>query len=158
VDLSPGVLRKREEGERDEGREERGEGCVRLNLSLLGQDGLVLCSDVGGDFYGGGAVGLADEFDFFRGCCAWREGRVLVLCLVGGMEGGFWNGRGGGCGSSLMGEGARAWVLWMRGVLKGLVSRMENSPERGGAMKRGMVDGLWGMRGFDCWSWMGKAS
>jgi len=28
-----------------------------------------------------------------------------------------------------------------KGILKGLVSRMENSPEGGGAMKRGMVDG-----------------
>lgn len=43
-------------------------------------------------------------------------------------------------------------------VLKGLVSRMENSPEGGGAMKRGMADGLGGMRGFDCWAWMGEAS
>ena len=87
MDLSPGIVGKREEGgggegrggEKDEGREERGEGCVRLNLPLLGQDSLVLCTNVGGDFYGGGAVRLADEFDFFRGCCAWREGWVLVL-------------------------------------------------------------------------------
>lgn len=60
-------------------RKEGGEGCVRLNLSLLGQDGLVLRPNVGGDFYGGGAVGLADEFDFFRGCCAWVVWGVLVL-------------------------------------------------------------------------------
>jgi len=45
-----------------------------------------------------------------------------------------------------------------RSVLKGLVSRMENSPEGGGAMKRGMVDGMGGRRGFDYWSWMGEAS
>ena len=54
-------------------------GSVRLHRPLLSQDGLVLRPDVRGDFYGGGAVRLADEFDFFRGCCAWREGWVLVL-------------------------------------------------------------------------------
>jgi len=55
---------------------EEGEGWVRLNLPLLGQDSLVLCTNVGGDFYGGGAVGLADEFDFFGRCCAW-SGRMV---------------------------------------------------------------------------------
>lgn len=49
-----------------------GEGYVRLHLSLLGQDSLVLRPDVGGDFYGGGAVGLADELDFLGCCFAWR--------------------------------------------------------------------------------------
>lgn len=49
---------------------EGGEGNVRLHLSLLGQDGVILCPDVIGDFYGGGAVGLAYELDFLGVCCA----------------------------------------------------------------------------------------
>jgi len=68
-------------------------------------------------------------------CLEWEDG---VLVVDGRIR--FWGGGDGG--------------FWVRGS----VSRMENSPEGGGAMKRGMVDGLGGMRGFDCWAWMGEAS
>lgn len=68
--------KRRGERAEGEGGGEEGEGWVRLNLPLLGQDSLVLCTNVGGDFYGGGAVGLADEFDFFGRCCAW-SGRMV---------------------------------------------------------------------------------
>lgn len=88
-----------------------------MNLPLLGEDSLVLGTDVVGDFYGCGAVGLADELDLFGGglaCTGVEVLAVVVSCA----------GVGGG------------------GVPKLLVRRTENSPEGGGAIERGMLGGL----------------
>lgn len=75
---------------------------VRLHLPLLGQDSLVMRPDVGGDFHGGGAVGLAYEFDFLGWCAACRGMRAVSAWMrrVEGqgeewkrrrrVEGGFW--------------------------------------------------------------------
>ena len=92
---------------------------VRLDLTLFGQDGLVLLADVIGDLDIGRSVRFADDLDFLGWGLAYKQYfdtisfqravQVLELRTREGLV-----------------------------IPKLLVSWMENSPEGGGAIERGM--------------------